>query len=55
MNAPEVDAVEQRLAGRGARSLPFGAGCAVALGLLLLAMGAVFTVAVGILITARTA
>ena len=55
MSAPEVDAVEQRLAGRGARSLPFGAGCAVALGLLLLAMGAVFTVAVGILITARTA
>lgn len=55
MNEPQKDAVEQKLAGRGARSLPFGGGCAVALGLLLLAMGAVFTAAVGILITASSA
>ena len=41
-SAARVDTLEQPLVDRSARSLPFGGGCAVALGAVLLAMGAMF-------------
>jgi len=43
-----VDTTERPLDQRGARSLPFGGGCAVALGVLLIAFGGLFALAVGL-------
>jgi hypothetical protein len=43
-----VDTTERPLDDRGARSLPFGGGCAVAFGLVLIGFGVVFALAVGL-------
>jgi hypothetical protein len=52
MAGPQIDAVEKRLKDRGARSLPFGGGCAIALGAVFLGLGLMFAVAVGVLLVA---
>ena len=47
MPEARIDPYERPLAGRGARSLPFGGGCAMALGIVLMAFAAVFAAALG--------
>ena len=50
MVEPHIDAVEKRLKERGARSLPFGGGCAIALGGIFLGLGLTFAAAVAVLL-----
>ena len=53
MDGVRIDATLQEAAGPSARSLPFGGGCAIAIGGVLLGLAAMFGVGVAILIVLR--